>query len=71
VDKEKTPDLEKSCKKNEIGTCFLVAGLLFQSKVKGILPCLKRKVLVPPKGPVLHCLFILTIKKPVIAHGLF
>ncbi|WP_302132196.1 hypothetical protein, partial [uncultured Dialister sp.] len=45
--------------------------LLLQSKVKGILPCLKRKVLVPPKGPVLHCLFILTIKKPVIAHGLF
>jgi hypothetical protein len=32
VDKEKTPDLEKSCKKNEIGTCFLVAGLLLSEQ---------------------------------------
>jgi hypothetical protein len=34
VDKEKTPDLEKSCKKNEIGTCFLVAGLWYDSTRK-------------------------------------
>jgi len=32
VYKEKTPDLEKSCKKNEIGTCFLVAGLLLSEQ---------------------------------------
>ncbi|WP_417038326.1 hypothetical protein [Dialister hominis] len=42
MDKEKTPDLEKSCKKNEIGTCFLVAGLL--------LPEQGKRQFFPPSG---------------------